>query len=386
MLFVPTCLDRRALLQKVAGRALIILLVAGAGGASLCAAQAVRDSGVAAGDLPDAPGFGGQAGVAGPNGQATQAATGSISGTVLDPNGGVVPGAQVVLTGSNPADRREATSGANGQFTFAALPPDTYQVTVTARGMGTVVSSQVVIQAGDFRYLPRLVLPVNAGVTEVRVFANQKQIQEEEAEIDVHIEESQRALGVVPNFYSVFDRNAPPLDARQKFQLALRSELDPVTFLGAAFIAGGEEYKKIYRGYGTEVGGFGKRFAAQYVNDFDSRMIGSAVLPSLFRQDPRYFYKGTGTIPSRALYAIKSAIICRGDNGKPEFDFSHILGNMAAGGLANLYYPEANEGPSLVFTNSAIEVAGMAGTNLLREFVLPAMTSHVPGHGAGKHP
>jgi hypothetical protein len=382
---VPTCLDARVLLRAAAGRALLILLVAGAGGVSLCAAQTVGGSGVAAVDLPDAPGFGGQAGVAGPSGQAAEAATGSISGTVLDPNGGVVPGAQVVLTGTNPADRREAASGANGQFTFGALPADTYQVTVTAQGMGTVVSSQVVIHAGDFRYLPRLVLPVNAGVTEVRVFANQKQIQEEEAEIDVHIEESQRVLGVVPNFYSVYDRNAPPLDAKQKFQLALRSELDPVTFLGAAFIAGGEEYKKIYPGYGTEVGGFGKRFAAQYVNDFDSRMIGSAVLPSLFRQDPRYFYKGTGTIRSRALYAIKSAIICRGDNGKPEFDFSHILGNVAAGGLANLYYPEANEGPSLVFTNSAIEVAGMAGTNLLREFLLPAMTSHVPGHGAGKH-
>ncbi|MGB7136332.1 MAG: carboxypeptidase regulatory-like domain-containing protein, partial [Acidobacteriaceae bacterium] len=207
---------------------------------------------------------------------------------------------------------------------------------------------------------------------------------EEEAEEDVHIEESQRVLGIVPNFYSSFDWNAPPLNAKQKFKLAIRSEIDPITFAGAAFIAAGEQSRKIYPGYGQEAGGFGKRFAAQYMNDFDSRMIGSALLPSLFHQDPRYFYKGTGTIRSRALYAIESAFICRGDNGKAEFDFSHIGGDLAAGTLSNLYYPEANEGVSLVFVNTAIEIGGMAGTNLIREFVLRGITSHAPIHGAGK--
>ena len=42
-----------------------------------------------------------------------------------------------------------------------------------------------------------MVLPVNAGITEVRVVGNQKQIEEEEAEEDMHIEESQRVLGVI---------------------------------------------------------------------------------------------------------------------------------------------------------------------------------------------
>ncbi|MGA8528886.1 MAG: hypothetical protein WB622_04170 [Acidobacteriaceae bacterium] len=120
------------------------------------------------------------------------------------------------------------------------------------------------------------------------------------------------------------------------------------------------------------------------MNDFDSRMIGSALLPSLFHQDPRYFYKGTGTIRERVLYAIKSAFICRGDNGKPEFDFSHIGGDFAAGALSNLYYPEANEGASLIFTNGLIEIGGMAGTNLIREFVLRGITSHVPVNLPGK--
>jgi len=333
----------------------------------------------AAADLPDAPGFASQTGAA-----AGTDASATIEGTVVDPNGDVVQGAKVVLSGADPEDQKVVQSGSNGQFAFIGLAPETYKVTVTGPGMGTVESPGILVHAGETRFLPQLVLPVNAGVTEVRVVGNQREIEEEEAEEDVHIEESQRVLGVFPNFYSAFDWNAPSLNARQKFQLAFRSEIDPITFAGAALIAGGEEYRKIYPGYGQEVGGFGKRFAAQYVNDFDSRMIGSALLPTLFHQDPRYFYKGTGTIRSRAFYAIRSAFICRGDNGKPEFDFSHIGGDLAAGTLSNLYYPEANEGVSLVFTNTLIEIGGMAGTNLIREFVLRGITSHVPIHGAGQ--
>jgi hypothetical protein len=216
---------------------------------------------------------------------------------------------------------------------------------------------------------------VSAAVTEVHVTANQEEIAEEE----VHLEESQRVLGIVPNFYSNYDWNAPPLSARQKFALAFRSEIDPMTFAGAAALAGAEEYRGIYPGYGTGFGGFGKRFAAQYANDFASRMIGSAVLPSLLHQDPRYFYKGTGSVRSRALYAIKSAFICRGDNGRDEIDYSHILGDFAAGSVANLYYPESNEGATLIFTNGLLEIGGMAGTNLIREFLLRGLTSHSPG-------
>jgi len=227
------------------------------------------------------------------------------------------------------------------------------------------------------RFVKRVVLPLSGGVQEVRVYASQEQLATEQ----VH---DQRVLGVIPNFYSAFDWHAAPMDAKQKSQLAFRSEIDPVTFVGAAAIAGAEQYRRIYQGYGQEAGGFGKRFAAQYANDFDSRMIGSAVLPSLFHQDPRYFYKGTGTTRERAWYAIRSAFICRGDNGKAEFDFSHIIGDFAAGSMSNLYYPEANEGATLIFTNGLIEIGGMAGTNLLREFVLRGITSHVPGHLSGR--
>jgi Carboxypeptidase regulatory-like domain len=311
------------------------------------------------------------------------AAPATITGTVFDTNGDVLQGARAVLAG--PAGQRVLKSGPDGQFTFSGLPPGIYKLTVTRANMSPYESAGITLHAGDTHFLPNVVLAFTTGVTAVRVFASQQQI----AEQDVHIEESQRVLGVIPNFYSAYNWNAPPLDARQKFALAFRSEIDPITFAGAAAVAGAEQYQKMYPGYGTGFSGFGKRFGAQYTNDFASRMIGSALLPSLFHQDPRYFYKGTGSTHSRVLYAIKSAFICRGDNGRNEFDFSHILGDFAAGGLANLYYPESSEGAGLIATNALIEIAGMAGTNLLREFLLPGLTTHGPGHHVtlpGIHP
>ncbi len=344
---------------------MVVVVAVLVGGSTLpCRAQTQQ--------LPDAPGFGSSQ--QSPGSPPNPAALATISSTVVDPNGGVVPDARVVLTGSNGTGQQVKHAGGNGEFTFSGLPSGTFKLTVTAPGMGTVVSPQITVAAGEMRFLPKVVLPLNAGVTEVHVTANSVEIAEEE----VHIEESQRVLGIVPNFYSAYDWNAPPLNTRQKFALAVRSEVDPMTFAGAAAVAGAEEYRGIYPGYGAGFSGFSKRFAAQYTNDFASRMIGSAVLPSLLHQDPRYFYKGAGSVRSRVLYAIKSAFICRGDNGRNEFDYSHILGDFAAGSVANFYYPESNEGAKLIFTNGLIEIGGMAGANLIREFVLKGITSHAP--------
>lgn len=364
----PLCLSDRLRLVPLTGAVLALIF---AGGSLPLLAQA------GARQLPIAPGFSSSTKPAQAAGDSSKlAAPATIAGTVLDTNGDVVPGARVVLVG--PAGQRVVQSGPDGQFAFSGLPPGSYRLTVTRPRMSPYESAAMVLQSGETRFLPKVVLAFNGGVTAVHVYADQVQI----AEQDVHMEESQRVLGVIPNFYSAYDWNAPPLNARQKFALAFRSEIDPITFAGAAAVAGAEEYQNMYPGYGGGFSGFGKRFGAQYANDFGSRMIGSALLPSLFHQDPRYFYKGTGTTRSRAFYALKSAFICRGDNGHDEFDFSHILGDFAAGGLANLYYPEPNEGAGLIATNALIEIGGMAGTNLLREFVLPGFTTHGPGHHA----
>lgn len=342
--------------------------------------RAQETSIVAASDpgLPDAPGFG-QSGAAGSEERA-QKSSGTISGTVLDPNGGVVSRARIVLTNRTGGAESVQESGANGEFFFAGLPQGTFRLTVTKVGMGTFFLPEIPLVTGESRMVPEIVLPVAALSTEIRVRGDPNELAEEQ----VHIAVEQRVWGVVPNFYSSYDWNAPPLGPKQKFHLAFRSVSDVVAFAGAGALAGIEHTGKRFPGYGFGMKGYSKRYGAAYASDFSGRMLSSAVLPALFHQDPRYFYRGSGSGASRLLYAIGAALITRSDKGHWQPNYSHVLGSFAAGGLSNLYYPPGSRGVSLTIVNGLIETVGNAGNNILREFVLKGITTKVPSYANGK--
>ncbi len=324
--------------------------------------------------LPDAPRASLGADDATPTAPAVKG-TATISGTVLDTNEDVVQNAHVVLTDRQGSDKHEMESGPNGQFEFPDLPPGSYRITVTGPGMGSYVSPWLSLRAGEMLITSHVVLPIAATATDVKVFGDKEEIAEQQ----VQIAEQQRVFGVFPNFYSSYDWNAPPMGAKQKFKLAFRSMIDPVAFAGAGGIAGFEQFYNIFPAYGGGIQGYAKRYGAAYTNDFSARMLSSAVFASLFRQDPRYFYKGTGTVRSRTLYAMSAAVITRTDSGRWRPNYSHVLGTFAAGALSNLYYPAANRGLSLTLVNGLVETAGNAGTNILREFLLKGITTHPGG-------
>jgi hypothetical protein len=75
------------------------------------------------------------------------------------------------------------------------------------------------------------------------------------------------------------------------------------------------------------------------------------------------------------------AVIARSDSGKPMPNYSYFLGDIGAGALSNLYYPHADRGIGLVFTNAAIGIAGKAGGTVIREFFSKRLTTNVPGEG-----
>jgi hypothetical protein len=331
-------------------------------------------------NLPDAPSpdmaFEGP----GQNQSIPSAAKGAslISGTVLDPNGDVIQGAHVVLT-DRAGNERAMESGPSGQFAFAALPPGSYKVRVTGNGMGNYVSPWVTVGPGDIRLVSGVVLPVAAASTSITVNGDHQEINEELADQQVQIAQDQRVLKVFPNFYSSYDWNAPPMGPKQKFRLAFRSMMDPMAFAGAAGVAGAEQYYNVFPGYGRGVPGYFKRFGAAYANDFSARMLSSGLFASLFHEDPRYFYKGTGSFQSRAMYAISCAFVTRNDEARLRPNYSHVLGVFAAAALTNLYYPKENRGVGLTLANGAIETVGMSGTNLVREFILKGITSHAGG-------
>jgi hypothetical protein len=329
--------------------------------------------------LPDAPGLGTSPETSGAETNPSEA-PGMITGTVLDPNGSVIEGAKVALSNGKPGSERVEQSGSNGEFSFAALPAGAYKLTVTAPGMGVYVSPEIQLHASETRFVSGVVLPVSATTTDVRVSGDKNEMAEEQVRIAV----DQRALGVFPNFYSSYNWNAPPMGSKQKFHLAFRSVTDPVAFLGAGVLAGIEQSHNTFPGYGQGFQGYAKRFGATYANDASGRILSSAVFPALFHQDPRYFYKGSGSMFSRGIYAIGETVISRGDNGRSQPNYSHILGCFTAAALSNLYYPSDSRGASLVLVNGFVSLAGHAGNNLLREFILRGLTPKVPDYANGK--
>ncbi|HKW16014.1 MAG TPA: carboxypeptidase-like regulatory domain-containing protein [Terriglobales bacterium] len=305
---------------------------------------------------------------------------GTLTGTVFDRNRDVLQGARITLVGPHGATVRSVESGANGQFTFAGLSPEVYKVTVTAPGMSTYTSPEIALRAGEFHIVPPIVVSLAAVSTSVTVTGNKEQLAEQQVQIAVQ----QRIGGVIPNFYSSYDWNAPPMQAKQKFQLGIRSIIDPVSFLSVAGVAGAEQYQNVFPAYGSGIEGYGKRYGAALANHVSGTLLGRAVYPSIFHQDPRYFYKGTGSAGSRALYAISAAVIARGDDGHWKPNYSKVLGNFTAAAISNLYYPSSDRGASLVIFNGLAGVGGDAVANLIREFLLKRITSHVPRRGNGQ--
>jgi Carboxypeptidase regulatory-like domain len=333
-----------------------------------CAAIGQQPSSPQNSQLPDAPGL--QASASPTNNQTSAGDSATVTGTVMDSNGSEVQDAQVELESLSGGRNRSEQSNSNGEFTFSNLPPGNFKLTVSGQGWGTYDSAEIQLHPGEYHIVPNVILPLTSSAF-VRVVGNRDELSEEQ----VHVAEQQRVLGVFPNFYTSFDWNAPPMAPKQKFQLAFRSITDPVEFAGPAAVAGFEQIANVFPAYGGGAEGYGKRYGAAYANSFTAKLFSDAVYPSLFHQDPRYFYKGSGSFGSRALYAITSAVITRSDSGRTEPNYSYILGTFTSGALSNLYYPPENRGVLLTFTNGLADVAGEAGANLIREFVLNRFTT-----------
>jgi hypothetical protein len=303
-----------------------------------------------------------------------------ISGRIVDQTGVAVSGARVKLTClQGCGEGLETTSDGDGKFNFADGVTGSFRLTITAAGFAPKEFSGTV-KAGESLAVPEIALGIAEVVTEVKVTPPQVEL----AEAQIKDEEKQRPLGFIPNFYVSYVPDAAPLVPKQKFELAWKTMIDPVTFAITGAIAGIQQANDTFPGYGQGADGFAKRYGAAYADQAIGTMIGGAILPSLLKQDPRYFYKGTGSKKSRVWYAVAASVRCKGDNGKWQLNYSGIIGGLAAGGISNLYYPAKDrEGAGLTFQNALIGIGATAAANILQEFVIRKLTPNAQAHDPG---
>jgi hypothetical protein len=326
--------------------------------------------------VPQVPGTGASAGGQLPD----QQLPASISGTVVDQTGAAVAGARVILAREDQSPNQEVLSGDDGQFCFANIAPGPFHLTITLESFATQASSGI-LHPGEIYTVPPITLALATTVTNVYVVLPRAEVAEDQ----IKDQEKQRVLGIIPNFYVSYVPNAVRLTSKQKFELAWKTTVDPVTFGLTAAVAGIQQAANESSGYGQGAQGYGKRFGASYADLVTGTFIGAAMLPSLLKQDPRYFYKGSGSVRSRILYAIANSVICKGDDGHWQANYSGILGSLASGGISNLYYPAQNRnGAGLTFENAMIGIGENAATNLLQEFVIPKLTPKLSNHQPAK--
>jgi len=193
--------------------------------------------------------------------------------------------------------------------------------------------------------------------------------EQSSAQTPVAKEQPKRILYIIPNYRAVSaDAVVPPLDARGKFKLMLDDSFDYSTFISVGLLAGIGQAK----GNVPQFDDGPLAYSQYYWHIFVDQAVGNAfteyLLPVAFKQDPRYFTKGHGGFFNRTGYALSRLAITRTDSGGSQVNFSEIIGNGAAAGIASLYYPASDRTWTKIGQRWGQQLMLDATFNVLKEF------------------
>ncbi|HEX4319682.1 MAG TPA: hypothetical protein VHZ52_02175 [Acidobacteriaceae bacterium] len=186
---------------------------------------------------------------------------------------------------------------------------------------------------------------------------------------DQQLHQTKRILGIVPNFRAVSaNQTLPPQSAKEKFITATEDSFDYSSIVLPAVVAGysmaTDQTPEFHQG-GI---GFSRYLWHSVVDQTVENYMVEFVVPSITREDTRYYTLGKGGFKKRAGYALSRAVVTRSDSGKETFNFGEILGAGGAAGISNLYYPS----PERTFGNTAqkwgLNVGIDAATFFFKEF------------------
>lgn len=299
---------------------------------------------------------------------------GSVSGTVVDASDDPIPGATVVLQAPS-GERLIAVTKDDGAFAFNGTPASAAcQMTVTAEGFADWNSS-ITVEPGQNKTLPEIKLRILAVQRAVTVSYSSKEVAAQQ----IKAEEQQRVLGFIPNLYVTYETHPEPLTSGMKFHLAYKNFTSPFFFGRTVAWAGVQQARDNPSEWQQGAKGYSKRLGAGFADAAIGGLISNAVLPSLLHQDPRYYYQGTGTKKSRAFHAMWAPVVCRGDNGKWQPNYSQMGGSLIGYSIATAYYPGSNRNAGHIFQTFGIDMGLHVFGSLAQEFLLDKFTSR------GKH-
>src|SRR5262245_23026670 len=111
------------------------------------------------------------------------AVTGSLSGLVVDKDGGVIPGATVEIKNNATSEKTIVVTNSSGVFTAPSLNAGTYTVTVTLQGFKTQIIEAVRLLSAQSTAVPKVVLEVGAISETVKVTAASEMIHTQQTTV-----------------------------------------------------------------------------------------------------------------------------------------------------------------------------------------------------------
>ena len=153
-----------------------------------------------------------------------------------------------------------------------------------------------------------------------------------------------RLFFTLPNFLTLENAGqVPPLTTGQKFKVVTRASFDYVQYPWCAFLAGVSQAENSEPGFGQGAAGYGKRYGAYFADMTIESYLTGAILPSVLREDPRYFQSGQGGFWKRTDYSISRIFVTRTDSGHQQFNVSEILGGALSAGISTYsYHPRSD--------------------------------------------
>ena len=159
-----------------------------------------------------------------------------------------------------------------------------------------------------------------------------------------------RLFFALPNFLTLENAGqVPPLTTGQKFKVVARGSFDPIQIVWYGALSGIAQAENSEPGYGQGAQGYGKRYGAYAADGTIENFFVGAILPSVLRQDPRYFQSGHGSFFNRTEYAVSRIFVTRTDSGHNQFNFSEIVGAAIASAISTYSY---HPGRTLIGRNS----------------------------------
>jgi hypothetical protein len=182
-------------------------------------------------------------------------------------------------------------------------------------------------------------------------------------------EQSKRILYIMPNYRAVSaDTKLPPLRPRDKFLLAFQDSFDYSSFIYVGMLAGVAMAENSYPEFHQGAEGYGRYYYHAFLDNSIGNFFTEAIVPSVTHEDPRYYTLGRGGLFKRTFYSVSRLLVTRTDAGNRTFNISEIVGNGAAAGVSNLYYPDQTRTWTKTGQKWLIQIGLDGGSNLVKEF------------------